>query len=221
MATPKPNSPEALSGEILAEARRECDEIVRRAQAESSALLATATAEADKIRREKREAAQAEAARRKELALATIPVEAARRRSARIESILENIREEARRRLLARDEYDPRETVVALAVEAVCRLPGNDFILKISAADHAAFGDGLAEEIARCGGAGKTPGLLKILISADPEVADGVMVQTADGFQVWDNRLLSRLERFWPDLRRQIALRTGLVGENETPAKLH
>ena len=61
MATPNQNSPDVLSEEILAEAGRECDEIIRRAQQESESLLAAATAEADKIRREKLAAARAEA----------------------------------------------------------------------------------------------------------------------------------------------------------------
>ena len=111
MATPNQNSPEILSAEILAEAGRECDEIIRRAQQEAESLLAAATAEADNIRREKLDAAKAEAVRRSELILATIPVETGRLRSARIESLLENIREEARRQLLARD-FDGHETIV-------------------------------------------------------------------------------------------------------------
>ena len=211
MAPPNQNSPEVLSEEILAEARRECDEIIRRAQQESASLLAAAAAEADKIRREKLDAARAEAARRSELMLATIPVEAGRLRSARIEAILENIREEARRQLLAR-KFDYRETVVALAADAIRRMPGADFVLKISAADYAAFGDKLAEEIRQRAGRSA----LNLVISADPAMTDGgVMVQDAEGIRIWDNRLLSRLERLWPELRRQIATRTSLVEKNE------
>lgn len=212
MATPKQNTPDALNEEILAEARREGDEIIRRAQQESSSLLAAATAEAEKIRREKLDAARAEAARRTELMLATIPVEAGRLRSARNEAILENIHEAARRQLLALN-YDGHETVVALAVEAVRRMPGTDFVLTISAADHAAFGGKLAEEIRQC--AGRSP--LNLTVSADPAMnGGGVMVQDAAGIRIWDNRLLSRLERLWPELRRQITVRISLVGKNES-----
>jgi vacuolar-type H+-ATPase subunit E/Vma4 len=211
MATPNQNLPDVLSEEILAEARRECGEITRRAQQESASLLSAAKAEAENIRREKLEAAQAEATRLSELLLATIPVEAGRLRSARIETILENIREEARRQLLARD-FDGHETVVALAAEAVRQMPGTDFVLKISPADHAAFGDKLADEIRQR--AGRSP--LNPTISADPVMTDGgVIVQDADGIRIWDNRLLSRLERLWPELRRQIAMQTSLVGKNE------
>lgn len=211
MATPNPNSPEVLREEILTEARRECDEIIRRAQSESESLLAAATAEVEKTRREKLGSARAEAARRSELMLATIPVETGRLRSARIEAILETIREEASHRLLARD-FDCHETIVALAAEAIRRMPGAEFVLKISTDAHAAFGDKLADEIAQR--AGRSP--LNLTISADPTITDGgVLVQDAGGKRIWDNRLLARLERLWPELRRQIAVRTSLVEKNE------
>lgn len=211
MATPNPNAPEVLSEEILAAAKREGDEILRRAQREADALLAAAMAEADKIHLDKLASACAEAGRRSELMLATVPVEAGRLRSARIEAILENIREEAGRQLLARN-YDAHETVVTLATEAIRCMPGTDFVLKISAADHAAFGGRLAGEITQR--TGRSP--LNLTISADPAVTGGgVIVQDADGIRVWDNRLLSRLERLWPELRRQISIRTSLVGKNE------
>lgn len=211
MALPEPNSPDALSEAILAEAGRERDEIIRHAQQESGLILAAAMAEADKLRREHLDSARAEAVRRSELILATIPVETGRLHSARIEAILESIHEEARRELQTR-KLDGREIIITLAAEAIRRMPGTDFILKISAADHAAFGDGLAEEIRQR--AGRSP--LNLTIAADSTMTDaGVVVESADGFQIWDNRLLSRLERLWPELRRQIAVQTSLVGKNE------
>jgi vacuolar-type H+-ATPase subunit E/Vma4 len=211
MATLKPNSPDVLSDAILAQARRECDDIIRRATDESASLVATTMAELDKIRRESREAAQTEAARRRETTLATIPVEAGRLRAERIESILEGIREEVRLQLLACD-FDHHETALALAVEAIRRMPGTDFDLKISAADHAAFGDKLAGEIAQCTECSP----INLKISADPAISDGgVIVQDATGTRVWDNRVLSRLERLWPEMRRQIARQTSLAGKDE------
>ncbi len=207
MATPNANSSEALSGEILAQAGRECDEILRRAQREAESLLAAAEAEAGDIRRDKLEAARAEAARRSELILATVPVAAGRLRAERIEAILENIRETARRQLESR-RVDAHETAVALAAEAVQRMPGVDFILKLSAADGAAFGGNLTSEIVQR--VGRSP--LHLTVSADATMTGGgVIVQSADGLRIWDNRLASRLERLWPELRREIAVRIGLV----------
>lgn len=206
----------ALRDEILAEAGREGDEILRRARAEAASILAAAEAEANRIRREKRATAQAEAARHTKMVLATIPVEAERLRSERIESILENIHQEIRRRLLAGD-FDRHETVVALAAEAVQRMIGANFILKISPADHIAFGRKLSREIEQRVGRS----LLELVVLADETVAEGgVKVQGAEGRRIWDNRLLPRLERLWPELRRQIALQSSLVAQNGTESGL-
>lgn len=210
MATPNPETPEILSEEILAQAGRECDEIRRRTQREAESLLTAAKAEADKIRAEKLEVTRAVAARRSELILATVPVEAGRLRAERTEAILEDMRKAARLQLESR-HFDVHETVVALAAEAIRRMPGTGFVLKLSTADHAAFGDKLDGEI--CRRIGRSA--LQLAISADSKVTDGgVLVEDADGLRLWDNRLQSRLERLWPELRRQIALRTGLVEKN-------
>ncbi len=212
MATPNQNSPEILCAEILADARRASEEIIHRAQREAEALLANAAAEADKARQERLAQARAEAARRKELTLATVPVETGRLRSARIEELLQSVREEVARRLLARAGFDYRETIIALAAEAVKQMPGSAFVVKLSAADGTAFGDGLAEEIARR--VGRSP--LHITISKDSAEKDGgVIIEDVGGRLVWDNGLLARLERFWPELRRQIAIQTSLVTESK------
>jgi len=40
-----------------------------------------------------------------------------------------------------------------------------------------------------------------------PSLNDGgAIVLDADGRRVWDNRLLARLDRLWPELRRQIVV---------------
>ena len=142
--------------------------------------------------------------------LATVAVETGRLRSARVEALLESVHAEIRRGLLEKDA-EARETVVALAAEALRQIPGTQFVLKVSAADQAAFGDGLALEITQR--AGRSP--LNLAISADGAMTGGgVMIQDAAGLLFWDNRLLSRLGRLWPELRRQIAGQTSLVGEN-------
>jgi vacuolar-type H+-ATPase subunit E/Vma4 len=209
MTAPAQNSPDVLCAEILAEARRESAEILQRAKAEAEKILADASAEAEKIRREKRQQAQTEATRRSEMILATVAVEAGRLRAARVDEVLESIRKEILRRLQAR-EFDARGVIVALAAEAIRRMRGSDFVLKISAASHTAIDDGLAGDIAQR--AGRSP--LNLALSADPSVVDGVLIQSADGFQIWDNRFSARVERLWPELRRQIAVRASLVSNN-------
>lgn len=205
------NSPDVLCAEILAEAKRQSKAILQRAKAEAESILADAATEAEKIRRERRDQAHAEAARRRELILATVAVETGRLRSARVEELLESIREQIYRRLRVRN-FDARETIIALAAEAVRQMPGTDFVLKISAADHAGFGDALAGEIARR--AGRLS--LHLAVSADATTDGGVVIRDAGGFQIWDNRLLSRFARLWPELRRQIAFQTTLVSEDNS-----
>jgi len=212
VATPKQNSPEILCAEILADARRVSEEIVQRAQQEAESLLAKATAEANKARQERLEAARAEAVRRRELILATVPVEAGRLRSARVEALLESVHEAVRRQLVAREGFDYRETVIALAAEAMKHMPGSAFVVKLSVADCAALGNELSEEIAHR--VGRTP--LNVTIAKDSAAKDGVLViQDLEGRVMWDNSLSARLDRLWPELRRQIAIQTSLVLESK------
>jgi vacuolar-type H+-ATPase subunit E/Vma4 len=210
VGTPDNNSTEVLRAEILADARRACEGIIRGARQESEALRAKATAQAGQIQRERLELASAEASRRREVTLATVPVEAGRMRAARIEEMLQSVHDEVRRRLLAREGFDWREVVLTLAAEAVKQMPGNSFAVTLAAADRAAFGDGLVDQIVRRAGRPD----LSITISQAPEAKGGVLLlQDAEGRVRWDNNLAARLQRLWPELRRQVAVRAALVAE--------
>lgn len=214
MAAANHNSAEILCKQILADARRESEAILGRARREAEELLAKARTEATQIRQERLAQAQAEAGRRSELILATVPVETGRLRSVRVETLLEAIRDEVRRRLLARDGLNYREVLIALATEAASQMSGEALVVQLSAADRIAFGDGLAGEITRR--VGRSP--LRLTVSDETALmGGGLIIGDAEGRQVWDNRLTTRLERLWPDLRRQIAIRTGLVTSGDTP----
>ena len=146
---PNDDSAETLREEILEQAREESEEIIRRAREEAEKILADAAAEAQSVRDRIIEKGRAEAARRRELIEATVPVEAGRIRVARIEALLESVREEARRRLLARQGFEYREVLMTLASEAIARMAGDRFVVRIAEADRAFLGDALGEEIAR------------------------------------------------------------------------
>jgi vacuolar-type H+-ATPase subunit E/Vma4 len=204
---PDQDAAERLREEILAEARRDRDDILLRARREAEALVAKAAAEAARLRQERLEQSRAEAVRRKEMILARVPVEAGRLRAARMQALLESIHDEAHRRLKARDGFDHRAVVATLAAEAISQMHGSAFVVKLSPADRAAFGDELPDALTRL--AGRT---LSLEISNDTALMEpGVIVQDTAGSQVWDNRLLARLERMWAELRRQIAVQTALV----------
>lgn len=201
------DSAEKLSTKILTDARRRADEIVLRAKQDAEALLNNAANEADQVKQKIREQARAEAERRSELILATVPVETGRLLAARIEALLDSIYDEVCQRLHTREGFFYRETIISLASQAIRRMTGNEFVVKLSGKEPVVADSGLAEEIAHRAGRS-----LRITISRDENTAgDGVIIEDAGAHQVWDNRLLKRLERLWPELRRQIAVQASLV----------
>lgn len=201
------NSTEVLREEILAAARREGEEIVSRARQDAEVFLTSAVGEAERIRQEQLDQARAEAARQSELILATVTVETGRLRAARVEALLESVYEEACQRLVAREGFEYLETVIGLASHAISQMAGDGFVVKLSEADQTILGDGLAEEIAH-----RVGRPVSITISYEPGITEsGVIVEDTEARQVWDNRLVKRLERLWPELRRQVAVEATFV----------
>jgi len=201
------DSTQVLCDEILAEARAQGETILRAARDQAAAPVARARAEAETARRDRLSRTRAEAARRRELLLATVPVEAGRLRDARIEALLQSVHDEVGRRLGAREGLDYRETLVRLAALAIRGMAGEAFLVALAPADRATLGPGLADEIAAR--AGRSP--LVVELADDPAVEGGVIVRDSEGRQVWDNRLAARLERLWPELRRQLAVQAELI----------
>ena len=193
--------------EILTGARREGENIALHAKQDAEVIVSNATAEADRLRQGHLNQARVGASRRSELILATVSVETGRLRAARIEALLESVCEEARRRLQAREGFDYRETSIVLSVHAIKQMAGDTFVLKLSEAEQTILGDGLIEEIAR-----RVERSVNITALYDEETAGcGIVVEDAEGRQVWDNHLLKRLERLWPELRRQIAVEASFI----------
>jgi len=196
-----------LSAEILADARRKAEEIVVRAHKDAEAFLSGSASEADKERQNIFDQAHAEADRQSALILAAVPIEIGRQLLARVEGLLESIHDEACQRLVARDGFEYRETLIALASDAIRQMAGIEFVVKLSCADQTLVDDGLAEDIARRAGRS-----VSITISHEENIiGDGAIIEDVGARQVWDNRLLKRLERLWPELRRQIAVQAALV----------
>lgn len=214
MEAPRQTPENNLCEAILREAKSRGEEIILRARAQAAELIAQAEAEAKKTQREKLAVAEAEAARRREGILATVPIEANREHSSRVAALAQTIFEQACQKLVARLDYDYHASLVALAAEALNCMPGDAFVIRLSPADRAALGNSLAGEIAER--ARPRPGNISLV--DDPAITNGgLVVQDAEGRRVWDNRLPQRLERMWPELRRQIAVRAGWMAENPAP----
>ncbi|OPY00353.1 MAG: V-type ATP synthase subunit E [Syntrophorhabdus sp. PtaB.Bin006] len=210
--TTNQDATEKLHEEILADARMEGEKIVFHAKQDAEAFLTNTAAEANRAGQERLDQARAEADRRSALILSTVAVETDRFRAARIEALLESVREEARQRLLDREGFEYRETVIDLAFHAISRMAGAAFVVKLSDMEKPAVGNNLADEIA-----GRVGRPVSITISYEQDTAGGgVVVEDAEAHQLWDNRLLKRLERLWPELRRQVALGAGFVVDTES-----
>jgi len=208
-ANPDPQN--VLRMEIIADAKRHADRALGHAQRQSEELRNKGRAQVEQETRDRLEAARRQADSRRELILAGVAIEAARRRSARIESTLGGVLDEARQRLLAHQGFDYRDALARLAAEAVSRMAGTNFALQLSEADRAALGDGLAEGVRRRVG---REGLQVTVAAEAAKIDGGVIVRDAEGRQVWDNSLRARLDRFWPILRREIGVRTSLAGRS-------
>lgn len=202
MTAPTDNAPAKLRHEILEEAGRQRDEILQRARDEADLLVAQAEREAAQIRKEKLASAETEAKRRVDAILATVSIESARLRAARTEALLESVRNRARDCVASRRPDGFRETLATLAGQAVTRMAGERFVMRFATADLDALGNGMLKEVRQRVG---RPDFSLNLI-ADPELRPGeVIVQDEEGHQVWPIGLEVRLQRLWPELRRQIA----------------
>ncbi len=207
-----PEAPDNLCAEIVADAQRQGQSMISRAHAQAAELLEKAAVKAAQIQKEQLAGAEREATRQKQLILATLPVEILRERSAKIEVLLRDIYQRARKQLLAQEGVDYRSTLVALAVEAIRQMSGESFVLRVRPSDRVPLGQGFTQAIRN-----ELQGAALTLEMVDePAIMDGgLRVENSSGSQVWDNCLLARLERLWPELRRRIA-RVALGPQNLT-----
>jgi vacuolar-type H+-ATPase subunit E/Vma4 len=196
-----------LYDEIIADAQRQADRLVRRARRESKLMVDKAVSECEQQCQEKREAAAAAAQRQRMLILATVPVEIGRLRAMRAEQELTTLRDAVRDRLTARQDFDYGECLLTLAAEAIRQMEGDAFHLQLAPQDTEKYGPSLAA------GAAARAGRPDVKVRIDQQAADiggGVVVRDPQGRQVWDNSLQARLDRLWPLLRHQMAEYLGL-----------
>lgn len=201
------NQTEKLREEILGDARKKAEEIINNAKREAEAILINAQVQAEKIKQETIDAAYKEAERKSELILATIPVETTRFKAEHIEFILNSIYEEAYKRLQNIEGIDYGEVLINLAVDAINRMAGNIFNIKISWSNLNLDIDFLIQEITN-----RVNRPVTINTSEEVNITgSGIIIEDNEGRQVWDNRLTERLKRLWPAIRRKIAVDLGLA----------
>lgn len=191
-----------LCEEIIANARRESDDILNQARKDADFLRCRAGEEAEEARLKRLEEARLEGERRKEITRASTFVECRRLRLSRIEAVLDSIRSEIREKIARPpDKKEYSESVVGLAIDAIKHMKGNDFHIRLREEDRLLLDGDIAGLIAAHVG---NPDM-HITLSFEPiATGGGPIVEDASGHQVWDNSYLARIDRLWPDLRRII-----------------
>ncbi len=196
MPNPEAKAPTVLTEAVLADARAEADAILAQARQQGAALLAKATAKDEQARQERLKLARAEATRRTEAIRAALAVETGRLRTTQLETLLQALHDEARRRLVARQGYDYKQALIALVTDAARQMAGAMLVVKLSPADRPLVAAQLGQ----------------FTLVEDATITEGgAVVLDADGRRVWDNQLPARLERLWPELRRQIVAQGSLA----------
>jgi vacuolar-type H+-ATPase subunit E/Vma4 len=201
------SSHQVLRDEIIADAERQAERLVRKAQREAKMLVDKAVGECEQQCQEKLEAAQAAAQRQRMLILATVPVEIGRLRAARTEQELTALRDAVRDQLSARTGFEYRQCLLALAAEAIAQMAGDAFVLQLANEDAKKHGPWLASGVpARAG----RPGVTVTIDDTPASIHGGVIVRDLQGRQIWDNSFEARLRRLWPLLRHQMSKHLGL-----------
>ena len=201
MSTPVKNPEDILRREILADAKRQAERVLRKARSDADDIAAAAEKAIADERAKVFGSADGEASRRSGLILAKVPVEEARIRAARAETVLNSVRDAVRARLAAEAMTPSR--LLALVTEAVR-------IVSLSLTDRAVLDRNLNWQLAVARDCGHS---VEVADEPLPEGSAGPCVAARDGSRICDNRLSSRLERMWPALRCDIAAKLGLSEE--------
>jgi len=201
-----PNAETVLCREVIEAARRAAAERIGLAERQAADNLAAARREAEREVEAYLAGMEREADRRCASIRASIPMEIRRRRAALREAEIGAIRDEALRRLQQRDPMERRTDLLTLIPLAVAAMDGGNFMLRLSPADRPSVDDAFLGQLDHV----LAPRSVRLTASFDLAIPPGgVVVETEDGRQRWDNTVASRCARLWPELRLRIAEAAG------------
>ncbi len=204
---------QALTEQILADARKRAAEIEQNADAEGQRIRAEALRKAEAAVQGALEDARARAARREEIARAHTQQEIRKLRLQRRQELLDYARAEVEKRLAhlaAVSEH--RAALRKLALAAIEAMNGESFEIVLRAEDRRALGDRLASEVSAAAKQSLHRDVEVALAEAPLEATGGLIVRSADGHQVADQTFDGRLMRLWEEIRGEIVAMLPDVG---------
>ena len=194
-----------LSEEILSDARRRAERTIKRAERSGGKILDRAKDEAEKVRDRVLEQAETRMERERHTFDSTLTLEERMRRLKAQGELLDEVFARALEHLEGRDGVDCPRVVRELAVEAVLAMTGDAFVVRLGPDDLKSMKGKLPAEVAA---AVHEASGREVRVSAAERAAPitgGVIVETADGRQRFDNSFAGRLRRMADELRFEVA----------------
>jgi len=214
-----PNSPEEhadtgpLRQEILADAAKRADRLRRSAKKDAGKILADAEENARAAADALLEKADADAAARARIELATVPLERRRMELAARQETIDAVFRDALDVLRARD-YDVRDAIARLALAAAAEMRRTSLVLRVADADQHVLDDAFLDKLSQ----DAPPGISFEPGDPLPDTAGGVLVQTRDAREIFDNTFEARLRRLKESLRDVVASQLWPTGKTEVNA---
>ncbi len=197
---------EALTQEIIADARRRADRIKQRAERDARKVMDEARKAAQAEREGLLQVAARRAEHERQVSRGRLEQDLARLRLQVRQDLVQRVRAEAERRLaeLAAGA-DHREVLVKLALLAVEAMSGERFELVLCPRDRQRWGEELAAEV-RDAVQGRLGRDARVELSEETlSSAGGLVVRGADGHEVADQSFEARLDRLWERICIEVA----------------
>jgi len=194
---------ELLKREILADAEKRAQAVVRRAERDADKAKEEA---ADQAAAEKREAlakAESAAAHAASRTMATVPIEKARRRAHAQEEAIQRAIDAATGGVADLEGKERIAVLVRLLVDAAKRLDEPELLVQAGAADQQALPEVCAEAQTQLAAEG-----LSVTFHVDESPASmnaGIVARTLDGHRIVDHSQEARRKRLGPQLRSALA----------------
>ena len=196
------NQEEKLKQEILSEAQAEAEKTTARAQAEADRIVDRARRNAEKKRNALLAEATAEAERQNQSLFAGIDMEMSRRWLLKREACIDDLLQTALAKADKAEGFDRAASLASLAKEAIHKIGGRDCTVAFNPIDGnivtAAWIQGLSKEI-------YPESTYTYTLKPDSSVDGGIVLETTDGARQVDNSYRTRLQRMKDSLRIVIA----------------
>ncbi len=196
---------QVLSDEILADARRRADRVVKRAEREAKKATDRVVKDAEDVRARMLSVVDGRIAQQRHVFESGIALEERMRRLKVQGRLIDEVLEEGLDRLTRRDGLDYEKVLRNLAVEAAIGMKADKLVMKLGKEDWKSMKDMLPGAVASIV---KEKTGCEVTIVPDevsPSIEAGVVMTVEDGSEEFDNSFAGRMRRMKDELRFEVA----------------